>query len=224
MTEDSEPIADSLSPPDLLTPVDRLRDGKLQLHLLGFRGSGKSTVGKLVARRLLWNFLDLDTLVERAAGRSVAEIFAAAANEGGRADSSGSDAEEEKLFREAEFRRWEQHALRQAVQKPRTVLALGGGTPIDPDNREISGRAAVTVWLRCSFETLRTRVTDRETARQGRGGLVVQAVRPLWSSDVKARELYEQRQSVYGLADAVVDANNSPDEVAERVCRAVLDD
>ena len=50
--------------------------GRAQIHLTGFMGSGKSTVGRLLARRLLWNFLDLDGVVERDEGRSVARIFA----------------------------------------------------------------------------------------------------------------------------------------------------
>ena len=66
-----------------------------QVHLAGFMGSGKSTVGRLVARRLLWNFLDLDGVIERHEGRSVSRIF----------EESGA-----RHFRDAE-----RHVLRQVV-------------------------------------------------------------------------------------------------------------
>ena len=52
-----------------------LPGGRSQIHLTGFMGSGKSTVGRLLARQLLWNFLDLDGVIERHEGRSVARIF-----------------------------------------------------------------------------------------------------------------------------------------------------
>lgn len=114
-----------------------LAGGRGQVHLTGFMGSGKSTVGKLLARRLTWNFLDLDGVIERHEGRSVAKIFA---DDG-----------------EAAFRAAESHVLRQVVAKPATVVALGGGALIDPANLEISRRHAVLVWLRCPLEVLEWR-------------------------------------------------------------------
>jgi shikimate kinase len=127
-----------------LSPV-MLPPGKRQIHLAGFMGSGKSTVGRLLARRLLWNFLDLDAVVERHAGRSIAQIF----------DEDG----------EAAFREMESHVLRQVVSKPDTVVALGGGTLIERGNVDISRSRAVLVWLRCPLEVLRERCGDVDTAR-----------------------------------------------------------
>jgi len=83
--------------------------------LTGFMGAGKSTVGRLVAARLGWKFLDLDQHLEARAGLSVPEIFA--------------------LHGEAHFRRLESSALASALGQPRTVLALGGGTPEVLTNR-----------------------------------------------------------------------------------------
>ncbi len=123
----------------------RLADGRAQIHLAGFMGSGKSTIGRLLARRLLWSFLDLDGVVERHAGRSVAEVFR-------------EDGEEA-------FRVMESHVLRQIVAKPATVVALGGGTLIDEGNQALSRRSAIVVWLQCPLEVLRERCGVADGAR-----------------------------------------------------------
>lgn len=122
-----------------------LSDGRQQIHLTGFMGSGKSTVGKLLARRLLWNFLDLDGVIERHEGRAVARIFA----EDG----------------EATFRAGERHVLRQVVAKPHTVVALGGGTLIDETNRALCQEHAVVVWLRCPLDVLEKRCAAEAALR-----------------------------------------------------------
>lgn len=167
----------------------RLPEGRSQVHLVGFMGSGKSTVGRLVARELLWNFLDLDALVARHAGKPVPRVLA-------------EDGEEA-------FRAHERHALRQAVQKPSTVLALGGGAFVDPVNRALSARVAASVWLRCCFEVL----AERIGADAGE--------RPLWVDPAAARELLRARESAYAEADHVVDAGPPPEEVAAAVIEAV---
>lgn len=170
---------------DGLTPHGALSGGRRQVHLVGFMGSGKSTVGRLLARRLVWNFLDLDAVVERHAGKSVAELF----EEG-----------------EAAFRAAERHALRQAVQKPWTVLALGGGTLLDADNLELALRSAVVVWLWAPLDVLRRRCRyEGESAR-----------RPLWDLD-DLDDLYRAREPGYRQAHLEVDASRPPEEVAAEV-------
>jgi len=159
-----------------------------QIHLVGFMGAGKSTVGRLVARALLWSFLDLDALVVRHAGAAIPEIFAA---EG-----------------EAGFRRHEEFALRQAVQKPRTVLALGGGTFQAPANVAVSRANAVSVWLRCSAEVIRTRLGPASPSR------------PLWDSGA-VETLVAERSAAYEQADLVVNGDGDPRAVTDRVIAAL---
>ncbi|MFQ5745054.1 MAG: shikimate kinase [Acidobacteriota bacterium] len=163
--------------------------GKRQLHLTGFMGSGKSTVGQQLARRLLWNFLDLDAVVARHAEKSVARIFA----EGG----------------EESFRAMESHVLRQLVKKPHTVVALGGGTLLDPRNREICVQAATVVWLRCPLELLQLRCAEQAGER------------PLWGAADELAQRYEARLPGYRSADLTIDAAGSPAEVAEAVLAAL---
>lgn len=179
--QDGEPLR-----PDGVTPHPELPGGRRQVHLTGFMGSGKSTVARLLARRLVWNFLDLDALVERHAGKPVTRLF--------------------EEVGEAAFRAAERHALRQAVQKPWTVLALGGGTLLDADNVELARRSAVVVWLRAPLDVLRRRCSDASEA--GR--------RPLWSLD-DLEGLYRARQPGYRRAHLDVDASRSPEEVAAEI-------
>ncbi len=166
-----------------MVPLDGI-GGRRQIHLIGFMGSGKSTVGRLVARRLVWNFLDLDVLIERHAGRSIAAIFAADG--------------------EAGFRELESFVLRQAVQKPQAVVALGGGTPIDPVNWSVSSRAAITVWLRCPLPVMLGRVADT-------------GERPLWLERQQLQRLLAAREPQYGRCDHTVDATAAPELVAELI-------
>src|SRR5437899_3134876 len=86
-----------------------------RLVLTGFMGAGKSTVGRLLAARLGWNFLDLDAHLEERAGATIPEIFA--------------------LHGEARFRRLESSALASALNRRNTVIALGGGAPESLTNR-----------------------------------------------------------------------------------------
>jgi shikimate kinase len=109
-----------------------------RIVLTGFMGAGKSTVGPLVARRLGWEFLDLDDDIVAAAGLSVAEIFA----------RSGEGA-----FREAEL-----SAATRAASRERLVLATGGGAFTVPATRAVLQRGALTVWLRCALDTLLGRI------------------------------------------------------------------
>src|SRR3954471_7938685 len=84
-------------------------DDDAPIFLVGFMASGKTTVGRLLAERLEWAFVDLDEVIEEAAGKTVPEIFAA---EG-----------------EAGFRKRETDAVRAVAQRRKTVVATGGGAP-----------------------------------------------------------------------------------------------
>jgi shikimate kinase len=108
------------------------------IYLLGFMGSGKSTVGALLARELGWPFIDLDAVIEAGQGMTISEIF----------ETAG----------EVFFRQLERAALTEASKTEPAVIALGGGTFTQPLNLDfISGTGGATVWLDCPVETLRQR-------------------------------------------------------------------
>lgn len=108
------------------------------IYLLGFMGSGKSTVGTLLARELDWPFIDLDATIEAGQGVTIREIF----------DHTG----------EAFFREIERAALTEASKTEPAVIALGGGTFVQKSNLEfIREMGGTTVWLDCPLEELRRR-------------------------------------------------------------------
>ena len=109
--------------------------------LTGFMGTGKSTVGSLLARKYGLQFVDLDQEVERLAGRTVPEIF----HDGG----------------EAEFRRLETQALAGLPEGGGRVIAAGGGTFVSASNRDLLRSGQVVLCLQCDIEELDRRLGDR---------------------------------------------------------------
>ncbi len=110
-----------------------------RIVLVGFMGSGKSTVGTELARILGWRFSDLDLLIEKRTGCSIRDLFR---DQG-----------------EAVFREHERLAARATSRLKRHVIAAGGGAFAFPETRAALQRGAATVWLSCAFATLARRVT-----------------------------------------------------------------
>lgn len=117
------------------------------ISLVGYRGSGKSTVAAALAERLGCDWIDADAVVEAAAGRTICEIF----------DTEG----------EAGFRRRERQALTDLLTRDRLVLAAGGGAVLNPDTRRDLRAAGPVVWLQASVNVLAARIdADPATARR----------------------------------------------------------
>ena len=151
--------------------------------LVGLMGAGKSTVGRRLAQRLGRRFHDSDDEIERAAGMSVADIFA--------------------IHGEAEFRRGEKRVLERLLEGPPHVLATGGGAYLDPETRLLLRQKAVTVWLCADLRTLWKRV-----ARRGHRPLL-KAPNP---RDVLSK-LLDERSPIYSEADLTVDSKDGPHDV-----------
>lgn len=113
----------------------------MRIYLTGFMGSGKTTVGRLLANRLGASFVDLDDEVERRAGMTVRMIF----------ERQG----------EAAFRRMESEALRGTLALPDVVVATGGGTPAFEGNARWIGANGLSVWLNPPFATIAKRIGGR---------------------------------------------------------------
>lgn len=169
--------------------------------LSGFMGSGKSTVGRLLAGRLEHcRHIDLDEQIVASAGKTIPEIF--------------------RLGGEALFREKETEALMDAVSSyegdETLVISLGGGTLKTPVNREIIRAATRCIYLRASAATLAKRLEPEQAIRpllQGEGPLEATVAR-----------LLAQRESLYAqCADLTVDTDGkTPAQVADEIGKILL--
>lgn len=163
--------------------------GQAPIFLIGFPGSGKTTVGKLLAARLGRVFEDLDDLIVRAAGIPIAEIFA---REG-----------------EAGFRRLETEVLRAAAAGQGTVVATGGGAACREENLALMLASGRVVALEVSAAE-----AVRRTGRRSGRPLLDGSADPL----AAATELLARRQAFYARAHQRVDtAGRTPEEAAQSV-------
>jgi shikimate kinase len=159
--------------------------------LTGFMGSGKSTVGPLVAARLGWLFVDADDVIVGRTGMAISDIFA--------------------RHGEAAFRRVEQETIAQLTGEEHIVLALGGGAIENADTRRLllESPGTVLVHLEVGLETALTRCSgtdDRRPVLADRGNLAAR---------------YERRLPLYRTAHVSICADSlTPDEAAEAVLRA----
>ena len=162
-------------------------------------GSGKSTVGPLVADALGYRFVDLDWMVEARTGQTVEALFAA----GG----------------EPAFRAAEAAALAETARGENVVVATGGGTLVAPANLDVARAAGAVVWLRASPET----VLARLGSAAGRPLLADADGFPLCGDHLRGRVegLMAAREPFYARAALRVDADGSPAVVAEAVLRAL---
>jgi len=160
--------------------------------LAGFMGSGKTTVGTLLARHLAWRFVDLDELIEAVAGIRITEFF--------------------ERHGEPSFRLLEAGQLRAALGRAiehhePAVLALGGGTYAQHGAPEfLRGQSVPVIWLDSPVETLLARC-------------MTMTGRPLFRDEPSFRTLHAQRLPSYQLADFRVDSGRDPALVVADILR-----
>jgi shikimate kinase len=174
-------------------PVPRNSSHAFGVFLIGFMGCGKTTVGELLSQCLGWQFEDLDRRIQARAGATIPEIFS---NHG-----------------EARFREIEREALLKLIDEMAlnpTVVALGGGTFVQPENRSLLKQLAFpTVFLDADVEDLWQRCRSLEGER------------PLARDENQFRQLHEARRSFYMEAAMRVDTRGKDAEAvaAEIACR-----
>jgi shikimate kinase len=180
--------------PTKTAPKIELATTLKRIVLTGFMGAGKTTVGRILAESLGWNFLDLDTHLEGRAGASIPELFA--------------------THGEPHFRRLESSALASALAHTHTVIALGGGTPEQFTNRLLLEQTPGTlvVFLDAPFETLFDRCMLQSFAAP-------ELSRPVLASPTEAAARFATRQPLYRrLARlTLVTADLSPQDSAHAI-------
>jgi shikimate kinase len=159
------------------------------LYLVGFMGTGKSTIGRSLADELGWCFLDLDQEIEKDQGQSISQIF----------ERRGEPA----------FRDIESQVLRRRVSYIESgnpcVMALGGGAFVQPQNWQVIEDNGITVWLDCALERIHSRLSEDKT-------------RPLAADRCSMEKLFEARRPLYARADYRIDADcDDPAEVLRQI-------
>jgi shikimate kinase len=155
------------------------------VFLTGFMGSGKSTIGPILANALGWEFVDVDKWIESKTDKKIVDIFSA----------TGEQA----------FRALEQQTLRELLARNECVVSLGGGTLANEENFEFIRNNGIIVYLQLSSDNLLERVkykTDRPMLKDPEG-------RPLQGEELKDRidELLEVRERYYSRAHIIIPAD-----------------
>lgn len=160
----------------------------VNLALIGFMGTGKTSVGRLVAEQLHFDYLDTDEMIQSATGRTIAEIF--------------------KADGEKNFRALEEKAIAEISARTKTVIATGGGSPTNPKNLASLKTHALVVCLWASPEKIWERVKN-QTHRP-----LLHDENP----QAKIRELLAAREPFYKQADVLLNTElRSAREVAQQI-------
>lgn len=172
----------AMSRPDQPAPPATIRKrlGARSIVLIGMMGAGKSTVGRRLAARLGLPFADADTEIEKAAGCSIPEIFAA--------------------HGEAYFRDGERRVIARLLDEGPQVVAAGGGAWMNPQTREKVAEKGISVWLKADLDLLRRRVKRRNNRPLLAGT----------DAGEKLMQLSAERDPVYALADVTVISGDVP--------------
>lgn len=148
--------------------------------LVGLMGAGKTTIGRRLAEHFGLPFVDADEEIEKAAGQSIADIFAQYGEDG--------------------FRDGEQRVIARLLDEPTHILATGGGALIRPQTRERLKAKAITVWLRSDIKVLARRIANKPHRP------LVANRNPL---DV-LKDHVKTRYPLYEMADITVDTGDQP--------------
>ncbi|MEP6343943.1 MAG: shikimate kinase [Maricaulaceae bacterium] len=162
------------------------------IALVGLMGVGKTTVGRRLAKKLGYQFLDSDDEIEKASGRTVAGYF--------------------RDHGEAEFREGEYRVINRILDDNRLIIGTGGGAFIHPKTHKILLEKSITVWLKGDFDTLFERVRRKDTRP------LLQVPDP----EGTYRKLMDERYPIYAQADITVNiAKGAHGRTVNRVQRAI---
>lgn len=156
--------------------------GKRTLVLVGMMGAGKSSIGRKLATRLGLPFVDADAEIERAAGMSIADIFA--------------------KHGEPSFRAGEARVIARLLDGGPQVLATGGGAFMNPETRLAIASKAISIWLKAEFDVLLRRIKRRHDRPLLKTDDPAQTL----------KHLLEEREPIYAKADVTVHSRDVPHE------------
>ncbi|MCD8072521.1 MAG: shikimate kinase [Alistipes sp.] len=167
----------------------------MKIFLVGFMGCGKTSLGKKIASKLGWPFVDMDMDIEQRYGMKVSELF--------------------ERFGEDYFRKVESEILREISGRDGdAVVSTGGGAPCHRENMDIMNSAGATVYLRMSPEKLLSRLEHGRDKRP--------KIRGMSDDELLSfiREILPGREKAYSRAHLVIDCNGATDDY---ICGHIID-
>lgn len=169
----------------------------MNIVLIGYRGAGKSCIGRALAHRLGKLFVDTDTVVQERAGRSIRQIF---------------EEQGERVFREHEAR-----AVQAACLHENAVISVGGGAVMNPDNAARLKNAGRIVWLRAPADALWQRICGDESSGAQRPKLT-----PKGGPEEIVHRLAEREPVYESLADQILDTDRlSMEEAVAQIIQSL---
>ncbi len=167
-----------------------------RVYLVGFMASGKTTLGKKLANRLKYEFVDLDEKIEEEAGRSISDIF--------------------NIEGEATFRQLEANTLRKTIDLSKSVIATGGGTPCYHDNMTWIKENGKSIYLFLSPDRLLGRLRTQKAHRP--------MIADLEDEELKEfiQQLLEKREPIYQTAHFIVDVDQRISETVQDMTRIFI--
>ena len=154
----------------------------MNIFLIGYMGSGKSTTGKILAKKLNMKFIDLDDIIERDEKKTIEDLFV---KEG-----------------EIKFREIEHNYLKKTIKDKNIVLSLGGGTPCYYNNMELIKKNGISVYLKMSAGSLYNRLINSKKSRP--------LIKKMKNKDLKEfiESTLTDRKKYYEQADCIINAIN----------------
>lgn len=155
---------------------------KYPIFLIGFMASGKTSKGKKLARKLEFDFIDLDEEIERKEGQSIATIF--------------------EVKGEAYFRQQEADVLRRIPETTKAVIALGGGTPCFHENMKYVNERGTSIYIKRAATTILGRLRQNKAKRPLVADLTDEELKAFISENLEKREAFYKKATLTFDADA----------------------
>jgi shikimate kinase len=155
-----------------------------RIFIVGYMGSGKTTIGKRLAESLSLSFVDLDAYIENKYRKTVPALFAEKGEDG--------------------FREIESLSLREVAEFEDVVISTGGGTPCFFDNMEVMNRAGVTIYLKTDPEDIALHLQESKTVRPLIAGKTEEELVPFITEHLARRECYYRKAQIVYHTDRMI--------------------
>lgn len=166
-----------------------------RIYLIGYMGSGKSTIAAALSERLSWDWIDVDEIISTRSGLSISEIF--------------------RRYGEEDFRALESSALHRSINREHLIIATGGGAPCHNDNLQLMQESGETVYLKCLPSTLEQRLQEETHLRPLIANMSKKEL------PVYIEKHLAEREAFYNQADYVIEADGPVDQIVSAIAASL---